>query len=285
MLFAQKKALARAQELYARRFPEMTDITPLDAMDAPSEGVHAAAPETVKGYTLNPGDFIVGRDRYVWLRKTVEVPQPREGCRVTAMFDLGVTGGGFNSKFESTLFIDRMPRQSVDMFHNTVFLDDYAGKTAELTLLFWSGLEGGGPHVTHYHQVKYARIGYLHTATDELAAYMKAAAQALAVLPEESADRVKLERIVEDTLKLLNFDADKLYDTVPAALTYMKDALAAAGKRSDVTVNVVGHTHIDVAWLWRLKHTEEKSMRSFGTQLELMREFPEFIFMSSQAQL
>ena len=47
MLFAQKKALARAQELYARRFPEMTDITPLDAMDAASEGVHAAAPETV----------------------------------------------------------------------------------------------------------------------------------------------------------------------------------------------------------------------------------------------
>ena len=89
MLFAQNKALNRAQELYARRFLDMTDLTPLDAMDACPDGVHARAPERVEGYTLQPGDHIVGRDRYVWIRKTVEVPETREGCRVTAMFDLG----------------------------------------------------------------------------------------------------------------------------------------------------------------------------------------------------
>ena len=83
MLFAQKKALARAQELYARRFLDMTDLTPLDAMDAASEGVHAEAPDRVEGYTLRPGDHIVGRDRYVWIRKTVEVPRI-EVCDVSA---------------------------------------------------------------------------------------------------------------------------------------------------------------------------------------------------------
>ncbi len=47
----------------------------------------------------------------------------------------------------------------------------------------------------------------------------------------------------------------------------------------------IGHTHIDVAWLWRLRQTREKAGRSFATVLKLMEEFPEYKFMSSQAQL
>lgn len=50
-------------------------------------------------------------------------------------------------------------------------------------------------------------------------------------------------------------------------------------------VTAVGHTHIDVAWLWRVLHTREKSGRSFATVLNLMEEFPEFIFMYNQAVL
>ena len=50
-------------------------------------------------------------------------------------------------------------------------------------------------------------------------------------------------------------------------------------------VHTVGHTHIDVAWLWTLAQTEEKAQRSFSTVLRLMEQYPEFIFMSSQPQL
>ena len=47
----------------------------------------------------------------------------------------------------------------------------------------------------------------------------------------------------------------------------------------------VGHTHIDVAWLWTLSVTRDKAVRSFSTVLELMRRYPEYTFMSSQPQL
>ncbi|MFQ9872318.1 MAG: alpha-mannosidase [Oscillospiraceae bacterium] len=56
-------------------------------------------------------------------------------------------------------------------------------------------------------------------------------------------------------------------------------------KNSKVTVWGVGHTHIDVAWLWRLRHTREKAMRSFSTVLRLMEEFDEYVFLQSQPQL
>ncbi|SHE09729.1 Mannosylglycerate hydrolase [Chlamydia abortus] len=47
----------------------------------------------------------------------------------------------------------------------------------------------------------------------------------------------------------------------------------------------MGHTHIDVAWLWRLRHTREKSARSFATVLRLMELYPEYVFMQTQPQL
>ena len=52
-----------------------------------------------------------------------------------------------------------------------------------------------------------------------------------------------------------------------------------------VNVYCVGHTHIDMAWLWRLKHTREKGSRSFSTVLRLMEMYPEYIFLQTQPQL
>jgi alpha-mannosidase len=56
-------------------------------------------------------------------------------------------------------------------------------------------------------------------------------------------------------------------------------------KESDVTVYSIGHTHIDVAWKWRVRQTREKVLRSFLTVLYLMDHYPEYKFMSSQPQL
>ena len=50
-------------------------------------------------------------------------------------------------------------------------------------------------------------------------------------------------------------------------------------------VSAFGHTHLDVAWLWRVKHVRDKVARSFATALNLMDEFPDFIFMYNQAVL
>ncbi|TCL63806.1 alpha-mannosidase [Hydrogenispora ethanolica] len=47
----------------------------------------------------------------------------------------------------------------------------------------------------------------------------------------------------------------------------------------------IGHTHIDIAWLWTIEQTREKVARSFSTVLRLMEEYPEYNFMSSQPQL
>lgn len=47
-------------------------------------------------------------------------------------------------------------------------------------------------------------------------------------------------------------------------------------------VSSIGHTHIDVAWLWTVEQTREKVLRSFSTVLRLMEQYPDYKFMSSQ---
>lgn len=48
------------------------------------------------------------------------------------------------------------------------------------------------------------------------------------------------------------------------------------------TLFAVGHCHIDTAWLWPYAETKRKIARSWSTQLELMRQYPDFKFCASQ---
>ncbi|MCR6670654.1 glycoside hydrolase family 38 C-terminal domain-containing protein [Devosia ginsengisoli] len=50
-------------------------------------------------------------------------------------------------------------------------------------------------------------------------------------------------------------------------------------------ITAVGSTHLDVGWLWRVMHTRDKTGRSFATVLNLMEEYPEFVFMYNQSVL
>ena len=49
-------------------------------------------------------------------------------------------------------------------------------------------------------------------------------------------------------------------------------------------ISAVGNSHIDMAWLWPWTETVEVVRNTFGTALQLMREYPEFKFTASAAQ-
>src|SRR5215469_15978306 len=53
---------------------------------------------------------------------------------------------------------------------------------------------------------------------------------------------------------------------------------------SQFTIKAVGNSHIDMAWLWPETETVEVVRNTFGTALDLMREYPDFKFTASAAQ-
>jgi alpha-mannosidase len=46
----------------------------------------------------------------------------------------------------------------------------------------------------------------------------------------------------------------------------------------------IGHCHIDTAWLWPYRVTQQKVARSWATQVDLMERYEEHRFAASQAQ-
>lgn len=160
--------------------------------------------------------------------------------------------------------MDGVKRQGVDSNHCEVMFDDLAGNRAELTFLLWSGLEGSDIfHEKQYHQLRRAELAWLHNDANELYYQGRAVLETLDQLEETCELFRDLLQLLNRAFLLLDWDTDRLYDTVPGALRLLQDGLGRMGKQTQVTVHCVGHTHIDVAWLWRLKHTREKAVRSF----------------------
>jgi alpha-mannosidase len=47
-------------------------------------------------------------------------------------------------------------------------------------------------------------------------------------------------------------------------------------------IDLIGHAHIDHAWLWPIAETERKVSRTYSNMLRFIKEYPEFIFIQSQ---
>ncbi|MDQ2680301.1 MAG: hypothetical protein M3Y21_04665 [Candidatus Eremiobacteraeota bacterium] len=50
-------------------------------------------------------------------------------------------------------------------------------------------------------------------------------------------------------------------------------------------VPLIGHSHLDVAWLWTYEQAQRKALRTFAIALDLLDRDPSFIFSQSQPQL
>ncbi len=286
MFFTLEKLTARAKELEKRRYTGLQPITPLEAMEGelgPDE-IYQGCPPEVRGGALSLEDEFSSRDRYLWARKTLTLPPVREGCSLVGLFDFGNTGHGHNSGFESLLYVDGQPYQGVDGNHKDVLLEALAGRQVTLTFLLWTGLEGGGPRTVQRHRVRMAHVGYLHKAVDRLYYLSRAICETVRLLPDTAEEGHELTGALNSAFHLIDWDGDRFYDTASQSLDRLLDALDRMEKKSGVTVGAVGHTHIDLAWLWRIKHTHEKAQRSFATVLRLMEEYDEYIFLQSQPQ-
>ncbi len=73
-------------------------------------------------------------------------------------------------------------------------------------------------------------------------------------------------------------------DSWQRAHPVLEELLAERAAPGAHAVSIVGHAHLDTAWLWPLRETVRKCARTFSTVLELMDRYPEYRFVVSQAQ-
>ncbi len=107
-------------------------------------------------------------------------------------------------------------------------------------------------------------------------------------LPEDDARQHLILNSVDAALAAIDFrpgDAARFTASLAAAEAIAARIYEAADFEKKPTVVATGHTHIDVAWLWRLAATRRKMARSMATALRLMEEYPDYRFMYNQGVL
>ena len=293
MFWTVEKLEARWRELDSYRYRDAIPLSPLrwkkEEKSSIGSAIAAYPDEEGPWQSISIGDRWQGRDEYYWLAVDVQIPASWLGRKVLLRFDLGASGGGNNSGFESLLFLNGAAYQGVDRHHSEVFLPEQViGSTIALRLRLWSGLGGYEPELVMEHELKRAELAWLDESADDLYFTARAVLETVK-LKQQNAEQHALRRALDRAFLRMDWSrpgSDMFYISVKEARELLHSELDRMPHyKHPVNVQCIGHTHIDIAWLWRLCHTREKAARSFATVLRLMELYPDYIFLQTMPQL
>lgn len=284
-----EKLTKQVQELEGERFKAELEFHTFEAAEdlRPTGEIYDYPPPGELFRPLKAGAFWGSEDGYLWLRCQVSVPVQKAGYKLAGYFDFNSIHEGYASGFEAMLYINGAPWQGIDENHQIIILEAFAGLEIELMFKLWMGITGG-PKSIIYHQIKAGAIGYLSTVIEEyclLAGLVLNQAQTFSLRAPQAVVLIKLLNESAGCLNWVANDPNVLRESTLEALIYLKEQLKAYASPPLYTIHCIGHTHIDLAWMWQVKNTKEKAMRSFSTALRLMEEFPQFQFYQSTPQL
>ncbi len=227
-----------------------------------------------------------GTDAHYWFRTKVVVPDSfnKKNLWLDIHTQLDERDNCRNPQFLA--FIDGKPVQGLDMRHQELFLTDSAeaGREYQVDLQAYTG--------TLHDEFKL--MTYIEERSEEVKNLyydIQVPMWGLIRMQENDQTYIKILNVLNETINVLDMRDVKssvFITSVRAAREFIRIHLYENDELSgfeDVIATCIGHTHIDVAWLWTVAQVRQKSCRSFATVLKLMDEFPDYRFMSSQPQL
>lgn len=222
-------------------------------------------------------------DAHAWFYKEIYVPKEYERGRI----ELNITTQEFADDWDAInaqfmVFLNGEFVQGIDTNHRSIVLKQ--GGTYKVHIYAYCGMK---------FTVKLNFNVNLHCideAVERLFYNLSVPAEVLSLTDDNTLDYIELLNYLNTTLNLLDWRNNNLSKkSVLVANEYIENNFyrlyCGKGTNSNVTVSAVGHTHIDVAWLWTRRQTDEKAQRSFANALALMERYPDYTFLASQPYL
>ena len=243
--------------------------------DVPKEAVYQ---KVSKDYLFG------GFENHYAFKFDIQVPEDFQGKTIGLYIAGAESGWDYAINPQFLLYVNDELRQGIDLNHREniltydaqagtnyhVYLHCYSGRTRETTTL----------KLKLFALDKETRDLYFNLITPYFVANK---------LPKDDINHIEIIEILNETINLLDlreYYTDAYYNSIRLANTYIKEEFYEKKcKESNIIATCIGHTHIDVAWLWTVDQTKEKVLRSFSTVLSLMEQYPEYLFMSSQPVL
>ena len=260
----------------------------------PVEGITAGPRGSEALVPFENGGFWGRCEAEDWMdfRLTVTTPADYRGQVVLAL-TTGREGQWEAVNPQIVVWVNGRIEQAFDTRHTTLVLADEAVPGQRFDVFLQGYANGEWPNHGPRNQIPPRMLLRLNDVCDDVAQLvydLDVIHEALLLEPDGCRSREKALYTLSDALNLLdlrNPHSEAFHASVAAARDYLRVNYyePLADIQPEVHADVVGHTHIDVAWLWDLYQTRHKAVRSFATMLHLMERYPEFRFMSSQAQL
>lgn len=219
-----------------------------------------------------------------WYRTTIKIPDELAGCHVEFLITTGREGQWDATNPQMLFYMNGKIVQGIDVNHREVLLSRCAaaGEVFEIALLAYSG-SVSGDLIIRTDLVK------VDGQVEKLFYDFQTPVQAARLLKNSDAENYRriLQKLgpAADAMDLRVPASKKFYDSLRETGEILKKEFYTTVNEAAPVVSAVGHTHIDIAWLWTVEQTKEKAVRSFSTVLELMDRYPDYKFMSSQPLL
>ncbi|MDH4414661.1 MAG: glycoside hydrolase family 38 C-terminal domain-containing protein [Rhizobium sp.] len=270
--------------LAERIFQPMGMDVPLVYRQAASEERSVMVPSDRSGWVPVTRDHIWGEpDGYFWFGGRIVLPDGVEGMRIFGRIEAAFGNVMGRSDPQCLVRVDGRIVQGGDANHREFPLNLNAVSGAVHDILIEAGT------IEDRRQIGFGVTLHRHAPEVEEVYYdLRVPLDVARLLDENDPRRHFILRVVEQAV-----DAIDLRPGDPArfarSLSVAREIAAAIYETGDFeekpVVVATGHTHIDVAWLWRVRETRQKMARSMATMLSLMDEFPDYRFMYNQCVL
>lgn len=246
---------------------------------------------------LKKGDTWEGEATYCWVKGNVNVEKELDG---KDLFIMPKMGG-----YEAMLWVNGVPFGTFatkivytghgNHYCDLIKKDVKAGENIEIAIEFYAGhyVMGCMPFETnskpdYINNVESIDICVKNDLVEKVMYDLKTLNQLVEALPISSFRRADIINTLTEVHKVIYYSPENIdKETFENSLTKIGELLAAKleNKNSDTApfVGLIGHSHMDTAWLWPIKETVKKCARTFANQMSLMEQYPEYKFIQSSA--
>ncbi|MGC9521281.1 MAG: alpha-mannosidase [Anaerolineae bacterium] len=243
---------------------------------------------------MDPGTRWGAKWEYGWFRGAFTLPEAAAGKRIALAVDVGG---------ESIIFVNGEPAGARDRMHREITLATSGEPGARYEILI-EAYAGHGPRVASIGPTPPDRetvpepgptqatvgettFGIWQEEVYQLWVDVETLWQTRENLDENSLRLMEIDRGLRDFTLTVDpeLPREMMLETVREGRKRLRPLLTCVNGSTAPEMFAFGHSHIDVAWLWPLAETERKMGRTMATQLALMEEYPEYIFVQSQPHL
>ena len=263
---------------------------------------HLRLPPAEGLFALESGHKWGGEYMNLWVIGSYTVPESLAGKKLfviphtdayeTLFFKNGQPDGIFNSKGD---FMGRM--------HSAQLLTDCAkpGDTFELAFECYAHhfVVDAGPYDAYGREIpkggsfektyRSIDICVLNETVFQFVFDLETVLQMASVLRGDNFLKAKAQTAIEKVFaNVIQYPAlatpEDIESSLKLCLSYLAPCLEKNGAdRSRGSVSIIGHSHMDTAWLWPVDETIRKCARTYANVCKLMEQYPDYMFVQSSA--